>query len=196
VKLGAEKLAAFGAVLVLLGGYLFAFRPLEAAIATRYAQLDDRREQLERRLALTRRAASLRREQQVLTRWLADAGLHADRTAIVDRFLGSVATRAASDGVHVTAITADAVALPAAPVAANAIAFDEIPLTVTLRGTYQRVLRFVRDLDATMLAERIGVESLGTIDRNATIDPELRATIHITLLRTCDVPENRSHGPI
>jgi hypothetical protein len=190
---GAERLAAFAAVLVVLGGYLFVFRPLEAAIAAQYAQLDDDRISLERARAVVDHEASLADEQRALTAWLTSAGLDADRTTAVDRFLRAIAAHGAEDDVRITTITADASAPATMPLAADAIAFDEIPLTVTLHGTYRRILRLVNDLDRDGRAERLTVATLGTTDRSAAHDPDLQATFHVSLLRTSSAPLGAVH---
>ena len=203
MKVGPERLAFFGAVLALLAGYLFVFRPFEASIADRFGQLDDGRALLERRLAVARRASQLGEERHALTRWIEGVGLHDDRTTIVNRFLRRIATAAAGENLRITAVAADNIA-PAPALSARAassarpvapVVFDELPMTVSLRGDYRRILRLVRDVNRADVAARIGIDSLGSIDRNATHDPELRATLHVTLLRA-PLPGAGSHASV
>ena len=189
MKLQPDRLAFFGAVLILLGAYLFVFRPGETSIAQRYGQLDDGRVLLNRRLIDARRESQLRREAHVLSAWLTNVGLRADRTTIVDRFLRALATAATNDRVRITAVAADNVGLGAGRATPKSVAFDEIPMTVSLRGTYRNVLRLVHDLSRTNIAARIGFDSIGNADRSAAHDPDLRASVRVTLLRYTQTPK-------
>jgi hypothetical protein len=130
MTLRVDRLALFAAVLVLLAGYLAIYRPAEAALAERYARLDDGRARLDERLALARRAGAARTETGALDVWLRARGLADDRTTIVARFLHDLAGTAHGDGVDVTGVVAEPGGA-APPVAANAaptVALDEIPL--------------------------------------------------------------------
>ncbi len=183
MKLKPDRLALFGAVLILLGGYLFVFRPGETSIAQRYGQLDDGRVLLARRLTDARRESELRHEAHALSAWLTNVGLRADRTTIVDRFLRELARAGMNDRVRITAVTADNAGPEAERTIHKSVAFDEIPMTVSLRGTYRNVLRLVHDLNRTSMAARIGFDSMGNADRTTAHDPDLRATVRVTLLR-------------
>jgi hypothetical protein len=218
MKLGPDRLALFGAVLVLLAGFLFVFRPMEATIGERYAALDDGRLLLDRRLALAKRANQLTSEQHALTSWLAGVGMSDSRTTIVNRFLRAIAATATQDGVHIASVrgiagpqrilpppapgtlqaAGAAAATSATPITTpvQAVTFDEIPLTLSLRGSYQNVLHMVHDLNRTDLAARIGLDSLGNPALVQTRNPELQATLHVTLLRNPDSPKGGTRGPV
>jgi hypothetical protein len=184
-----DRLALFAAVLVLLAGYLAIFRPAEAAIADRYAQLDDGRVALDRRLGAARRAAERHDEARALAAWIRRAGLRDARSAIVDRFLRELAATAQAEGVAVRGVGTEVMrTLPAANAAA--VVFDELPLTVSLDGSYAQVLRVVRDLDRGPVAARVGVDALTGAGRDPRA-PALRATLHVTLLRVPDAPGGR-----
>jgi hypothetical protein len=188
MTLRADRLALFAAVLVLLAGYLAVYRPAEAALAERYARLDDGRARLDERLALARRAGAARTETGALDEWLRARGLADDRTTIVARFLHDLAGTARADGVDVTGVVAEPGGAPP-PVAANAaptVALDEIPLAVSLRGSYPNLLRVVRALDRDGPAMRVGISALGNADRSGAGSPALRATLLVTLLRIPD----------
>jgi hypothetical protein len=188
VRLAADRLALFGAVLVLLAGYLAIFRPCEAAIAERYGQLDDGRVMLDRRVALAARGDALRAERRRLALRLATSGTQADRTAIVGRFVRALARTARADDVSVIGIVADSIP-PVIPAG-----FDAVPIAVSLRGPYRNVIRFVRDLDRSGIAARIGIDALGNADPRVAIAPDLRATLRVTLLRVARPLTGGGHG--
>jgi hypothetical protein len=172
----ADRFALFAAVLVLLAGYLSIYRPAEAAIADRYAQLDDARRALDQSAALARRAVLLRREQRDLRARLLASGIADDRTALVARFVRAVALTTRADAVHVTSLAASADA------PAPSAAIEPLALTVSLRGTYAHLLALVHDLDQRHLALAIGVDALGNADPRVRSAPALQATLRITLL--------------
>ncbi len=190
MKVAPDRIALFGAVLVLLGGYLGIYRPSEAALAERYAHLDDGRAALARREQLALRALPLRAEQRALAARLAASGIDADRTAIVERFLHLAAARADEEGVHVGAIAADLVPPATTP------PFDAIPLTVSLRGSYARLIRFVRDLARDDVAARVAIVALDEPGPRGAARPELRATLRVTLLHLAHSLEGGDGGTI
>jgi hypothetical protein len=196
MTLRVDRLALFAAVLVLLAGYLAIYRPAEAALAERYARLDDGRARLDERLALARRAGAARTETGALDVWLRARGLADDRTTIVARFLHDLAGTAHGDGVDVTGVVAEPGGA-APPVAANAaptVALDEIPLAVSLRGSYPNLLRVVRALDRDGPAMRVRISALGNADRSGAGSPALRATLLVTLLRIPDPAPKAAHA--
>jgi len=185
MTLRPDRLALFAAVLVVLIGYLAVFRPSEAAIAERYARLDDARERLDQRLALERRAGDARAHGAALAAWIRDAGLHDARPTIVARFLRRLDRRARADGVAISGVSAEPEARPNA-VAVPAVVFDELPLRITARGSYANVLRLVRDLGDGTVAARVAIVALGNADRRAPGAPALHATFDVTLVRLPD----------
>jgi Tfp pilus assembly protein PilO len=185
-----DRYALFAAVLVLLGGYLFVFRPAESAIAARYAQLDDGRRALERRSARERRIADLRAEERALRARLASSGVGDDASTIVARVLHAVATTASAENCTVTGVAAVA-GLPN-----TAASFDTIPLTVSLRGTYARLIAFVRTLGRSDDAIHIALDDIGAADPRAHGAPVLRATLRITLLRLAHPIAGEPHASI
>jgi len=179
------------ALLVMLGGYLAVFRPAERAIAERYAQLDDDRVALADERAADRRAAAARTEARTIAGWIRTSGLHDDRPTLVARFLRELDATAHADDVRVSGVDAGIVT----PVGARANApttvhFDEIPLTVALRGTYGEIIRVIRDLGRGAVVLRIGVDALGDADRTAPRSPALHATLRVTLLRLAETPHD------
>jgi hypothetical protein len=178
----------FAAVLIALGGYLFVFRPLEATVAQRYADLDAGRTTLERELALARRIPALTRERAVLDAQLGRVHLRAPRSAAVERFLRTIADVAARDGVAVERVASDASPMPGLVASARAPAplFDELGLDVALRGGYADLIRAVRELNGGDAARRINLTSLGNADRRPGVRPQLDADFHVFLLREAD----------
>jgi Tfp pilus assembly protein PilO len=176
MTVGSDRLALFGAVIVLFAAYIGMYRPAEAALAERYARLDAGRSALARRELIAAHAAPLRAEQRALARELAATGVTAGRAAVVERCLHLVAARAAADGVRVAAIAADAVPPVATP------PFDIIPLTLAVRGPYAGLIRFVRDLGRDGLAARVGIDALDDPGPRGGARPDLRASLHVALL--------------
>jgi len=196
MTLRADRLALFAAVLVLLGGYLAVYRPAEAALAERYARLDDGRARLDERLTLARRAGAARAQTRDLATWLRARGLAADRTTLVARFLHDLARMASAAGVDVSGVVAepDASSRPVTPDAAAPNPLEAIPLAVSLRGSYPNLLRLVRALDRDGPAMRVGVTALGNADRSGAGSPALRATLLVTLLRLPDPAPKAVHA--
>jgi Tfp pilus assembly protein PilO len=191
VKIGGNRLALFASALIVLAGYLAVFRPCEAQIAERYAQLDDGQRVLDERLASSRRSTNLRAEEHRLETWLARTGARSNRTTVVNHFLQTVASTARIDRIVVTAIIADG------PIQrSEGTGGGELPLSLSLRGTYRDILRLVGDLDRTTLAARIGLETLENAQRDRRVDPDLRATLRITLLYEETIPKGASHGAV
>jgi|GEM_PF-2916379 hypothetical protein len=181
------RASLFIAVLIVLGGYLTVYRPMETTIAERYAQLDAGRTMLERSLALTRRIPALTAERSVLEAQLGRVHVRDRRAVTIERFLRAVAGVASRDGVAVESVASDArqVPLPAAG-QTPAPPFDELAFDVSLRGRYGDVIRAVRELNAGDVATRIKLASLGTADRRAGAGPQLNAAFHVHLLREAD----------
>jgi hypothetical protein len=181
------RASLFIAVLIVLGGYLTVYRPMESTIAERYTQLDSGRTVLERSLALIRRTPALVAEQSVLEAQLGHVHVHDRRAVTVERFLREVAGVARRAGIAVESVAADVRQgpLPAAG-QTQAAPFDELAFDVSLRGRYSDVIRAVRELNAGDVATRINLASLGTADRRPGAGPQLNAAFHVHLLREAD----------
>jgi len=196
VTFDVRRAGAIVAALILLGGYALVFRPLEAAVADRYAELEATRATLEHSLALARRIPALAGERKMLATQLAHLHVRDRRAATVERFLRAVAGVAARDGVTVQTIAANALQVPRpAPRSTQAALFDELPLDLTLRGRYADVIRAVRELNGGDVAARISLASLGNADRRPGTRPQLNAAFHVLLLREGDdttTPDARS----
>jgi hypothetical protein len=107
-----------------------------------------------------------------------------------------VATAAAANRVEVISIIANT-ALPAALGPPTHIRLDERPLTLSLHGTFAHVLDFVHAIDQSSLAARIGIDSIGTIERPAARTPTLNVALRIVLLHAPRVAEAQTvHGPL
>jgi hypothetical protein len=181
------RASLFAAVLIILGGYVLIFRPLEATVATGYADLDAARTTLERSLALARRIPALTRERATLETQLVRLHLHEGRAATMERFLRTVAGVAGRDGVAVESVTGEARQLPpTATGRAQVPLFDETSLELGLRGQYGDVIRAVRELNGGDVATHITLASLGDADRRAGVRPQLNAAFHVLLLREAD----------
>lgn len=198
MTLDRTKATAFASVLVLLIAYLAIYRPAEARIAERYLDLDRETQRLQQRLAAARRAPDVERERNRLRAQLDAQHLRDDRARLVQRFLLAAAATARRRDLHILEITS-AGARPvrragtSAPSASppSTPLFDEVPLNVTMRGSYAGLVRGVRDLCTSSLAVRLSIESLVVRDRRLRRRPELTATIHVTLLRDIDDPPLR-----
>ena len=178
------RTSAFAALLIMLAGFGFVFRPLEAAVGERYADLDAARAALERSVALARRIPALQRERGGLRAELRRLHLADRRSAMLERFLRTIGGVAQTDGVAVVRIAA-AVPPPfaATPHPAPTPFLEEVPLELTVRGRYGDVIRAARDLGAGDIAARVTIGSLGGSERRPGVRPSLSATLHVLLLR-------------
>jgi hypothetical protein len=186
------RTSLFAAVLIAFVGYLCVFRPLESTIADRYAQLDAARATLERSLGLAHRIPALARERAALDTQLMRLHLREQRAASVERFLRAISGVAARNQIAVESVSADARQASYAPArSAQPALFDEVPLSVTLRGRYGDVIRAARELNSEDFATRLTLASLSDADRRAGERPQLNATFHVLLLREAD--ESTTH---
>ncbi|HEV8022438.1 MAG TPA: hypothetical protein VGP41_14280 [Candidatus Lustribacter sp.] len=178
------RASAFAALLIVLAGFLLIVRPLEAAVAERYAGLDAARASLERSVVLSRRIPALERERAGLREQLRRLHLGDRRAAMLERFLHAMGGIARTDGVAVVRIAAT---LPspfaAAPRPAPTPLLEEVPLELTVRGRYGDVIRAARDLGSGELAAHVTIGSLGGSERRPGRSPSLNATLHVILLR-------------
>jgi hypothetical protein len=162
-------------------------RPLEAAVAQRYATLDDARATLVQRLALARTVPALEHERQWREAQVRRLHVGERRAAVVERFLRTVAGVSGRDAVAVQSVAAEAgQVLPQPHRSAPALLFEEVPLDVTLRGAYGDVIRAARDLNAGDAVARITLATLGSAQTRPGDRPQLNAAFHVTLLRESD----------
>ena len=197
MKFDRTKTTAFAAALLMLVAYLALFRPAEDTIRQRFSDIDRETTILEARLALARRDVALKRERARLRMQLQAFHLHDDRARGVQRFLVVASAIARRHGVRITEITSTATSQarrafsPAASastvraVPSTAI-FDEVPLNLTVRGTYHEVLRTARDLSSANVPLRLSIDSLVLGDHRGSGTPLLTATLRATLLRDTD----------
>lgn len=178
------RASAFAALLIVIAGFGLIVRPLEAAVAERYADLDAARASLERSAILRRRIPALERERDGLHDQLRRLHLGDRRAAMLERFLYAVAGVARTDGVAVVRIAAAVTApLAAAPHPAATPLLEEVPLDLTVRGRYGDVIRAARDLGGGTPAARVTIGSLAGSERRSGAPPLLNATFHVLLLR-------------
>ncbi len=102
-----HRFAYIVAGLVIVFGYLFVFRGFEDAIGTEQTTADAARIATERNLDRVRRRAALQVEHRRLTHELAGIDVRSDRTTIVARFVGDVASIAAREHVRLISLEAD-----------------------------------------------------------------------------------------
>jgi Tfp pilus assembly protein PilO len=176
------------AVLAIVGaGYVLLFRPLEASIATRHAELAAAHATLEQRLTLAARLPALEREERRVRRSVDRLHPGSARTETVERFLHTLAGIAARDGVIVQNIAAGGTQSDVRPArAAQDSLVEELPIELTLRGSYTSVIHAVRELDDGDVAARISLASLGNAGRRTDERPQLNAGFHVRLLREAD----------
>ena len=190
MRFDVARASAMGALAIVLGGYVLVFRPLEAILAGRYAQLDAARTTLDERLARTARIPALERDRNRLTADLRRFHTGDRRSAAVDRFLRTVESVSARRGVAIVSIAAGA-AQPFAPAVkpgAPAPLVDEIPLELTLLGGYRNVIGAVRDLTDGGVATGVALAALGNAARRPGEPNRLSAAFHVLLLREADDP--------
>jgi hypothetical protein len=176
-------------MLILIGGYAIAFRPLQASIADHYVELDELRSTIERNVAFAKQIAPLEHERAERAAGLDRIHVRDSRAGLVDRFLRTLAATTTRDGVFVESVLT-ATSPANAPNSRSATAapplLEELPLDITLRGHYGDVLRAIRDLDSGNFAASIGVIGLRSAGRSLLSRPELDAAIHVILLREAD----------
>lgn len=194
------KLIRFAAVLTVLAGYAFVFRAGEARIGAMAAgnvriaeQVRDDERTMASRPTLAADRARLRRR-------LRSAELAADRSALVARFVRDAAALAVQRRTAITTITAGTAtsAGGAAGSAGNAaqttprppladVAFDDIPLDVTVEGRYADVLATIRALSTGRVLASVDVTSLARKSASSP-DATLTASLRVVLQRV--VPMN------
>jgi hypothetical protein len=173
------------AVGIVLVGYVLAVRPLEARIADRYAFVAAARATIDDGSALRLRIDAAESEKERLHARLARYALDARPAASVGRFLAAAGSAAQRHGAMIRAL--DAEPSPIERSAASTAPFAELPLRLTLRGSYTELLATLRDLIAAPLASRIALEGLAPDDRRRA-GSTLVAAVHVVLLR---LPERR-----
>jgi hypothetical protein len=175
--------AAIAASAVLLSAaYGLVYRPLETAIAARYDDLDTLRENLARDRRIIAQASEAGRAVGALR-----TTLHTtlDRTPpeAVERFLADLDAIAGRSGVEVQAV------VPRSPAGAELESlsaetgpYGDLHLDLTLRGSYPRVIRVVRALDARLASVQLTVATLRVARLLPGSPTEIDATFHVTLL--------------
>lgn len=188
MRVDVRRTSAFGALSILLGGYVLIVRPLDAAVDERYAALDAARATLAERLSATRNLTVLERERQRRADRVRRVLPGEHRAAVVDRFLRTVAVVSHRDDVAVEGIAASVAApAPASGRTTPAAVLEEVPLELTLRGRYADVIRAARDLNAVDGAARITLGTLANAQTRPGERPQLNAAFHVALLREPDV---------
>ena len=175
-------------IAALCAGFYLACIRLEMLITA--TQSDDR--QTIAIVAANQRVLSERRQLEStaaeLGKNLGALELHADHPTVVAHFLTNCARVAA---VHHTAVVQIDEHRPAAGVAPDPLtagddaAFEQIPLDVTLSGSYRNILLALRDLVDAPVATSIAVAAIERADAADTTasSAELTARLHVTLTR-------------
>jgi hypothetical protein len=194
---GDANAVTFAAVLVLLTGCVFVFRPDEARIGARAA--DDRRirAQLASAERTLRARGELERERDGLRARLHEVDLDGDRTAAAARFVRDAAGIAARHHTTIASIAAvgpptgaatgagTAAAPPGAapsPARPPADTFEAIPLDLTVEGRYADVLATVAALSSARVPAMVDVASLARKQAGSP-DATLSAQLHVTIQR-------------
>lgn len=188
MKGDGRRIALGLAALVLLVGYILAFRPMEATIAALYADLDSVRVATEHDAAAVRAIPVLTAQRDALRTRLARYHTRDSRAATVDRFLHASADVSRRHEVAIQNVAADVAQQlrPAHPPPAEAPGGEDLHLDLIVRGAYDDVLHAARDLNETDLATQISIVALENVDRQNALRPQLNATFHVVLLREPD----------
>jgi hypothetical protein len=173
---------------LVLASYILIVRPLEAAVAQRYAAIDDARATLAQRNVLAAGIPGLERERQRREQQVRRLHTGERRAAVVERFLRTVAGVSTRDAVAVQTVLAVPAQPPPPGRSASPPILEAVPLDVTLRGRYGDVIRAARDLNAGDAAARISLATLGNAQAKPGDRPQLNAAFHVTLLREADEP--------
>lgn len=188
LRLDAVRALLALALAILSLGYLAVLRPLEAQISERGSALAlAEREAAARAAVLAREPLAeraLARQRATLARFHLDG----DRAATLGRFLEAVLAASGRHGTTIRTLQTDSSSGSAAVrTTAAAPAFDELSLSLTLRGSYTGLLATVRDLAAAPLAARISIDTLAPDEPSASSgevrSPHLLAALRIVLLR-------------
>lgn len=201
------KAIRFGAVLVVAAGYAFVFRAGEARIGEQLARNAQIVEQLRAGERTAASFAALESERTRLLEQLRRLQVSGERSLLVARFLRDAAAAARARRTTITAVTASgaqpviaATAQPTPtprvqndPAGVNAgLAFDGIPLELTVEGRYADVLATVRALSAGRVPATVDVSSLARKNAgvpDATLTAALRVVLERVMLEPTPVPE-------
>lgn len=189
------NLVWFAALVVALGGYVFAFRLIETRIDERVARIAHSSEQLRADDRVLAEQPRLVVERAHLRARLARVEIGDDATRLVARFLHDAARIAARHRTSITAIAGSSAGAAAArtplsdsfvrsstPPATVVDPFQVIPFDVTIEGRYGDLLATVVELSATPVLARIDLVSLGRKNVDAP-DATLSAALHVALER-------------
>ena len=188
----SARLLRFGAVLVVLAGYVLIFRLDEDRIALRGAE---NATTLERIAAIDRTIASrpvLEHERRRLHAAMPTMLVRADRTELVARFVHDAARISTLDRTAIASIAA--AATPPGPTPTGSA--ESTPLDLSVHGRFADVLKTVRDLAGSRVPVSIDLTSLNRSNGDGD-DATVVAGVHIVLERlttrmASDVP-TRSH---
>jgi hypothetical protein len=173
-------------VVALCAGFYLAFGLLGAAI--------DNQHRLTGRLSAVMLADAeilatqplLERETRAIEDRLSILALRADRPVAVARFIHAVTRIAAAQRVNLVQIDERPTTAAVSPPGSGSVAFEEIPLELTLSGTYPSLLATIRELARAPVTMQI---EIAAIERNmsATGDSApLTARLHVVLQRLAD----------
>lgn len=176
------------ALALVLASYILIFRPLEAAVAQRYAAIDAARATLARRNLLAADIPGLERERRRREEQVRRLHTGEHRAAVVERFLRTIAGVSARDAVAVETVAATPAQPPPPGRSTSPPILEAVPLDITLRGRYGDVIRAARDLNSADAAARITLATLGNAQAKPGGRPLLNAAFHVNLLREADEP--------
>jgi Tfp pilus assembly protein PilO len=190
LRIDAERPLIALALAIVLTGYLAVARPLEARIAERYALLEAARTAIDARRAAVVQLQRALEDRNRLRASLARFQLESTRATSVARLLAAAFAAANRHGATIRGFQA-AGATPQPPGGTGPV-FDEVPLQLSLRGTYDELLATVRDLAAAPVAARLTIDSLALEDRSGPGTPRLVAAVGIVVLRAPSEPNART----
>jgi hypothetical protein len=200
------KAIRFGAVLVVLAGYAFVFRAGEARIDEQLVRNAQTLEQLRADERTTASVAALESKRHRLLEQLRRSDIGGERSLVVARFLRDAGTAARARRTTITAVTAGGAQPVNAASAQRAtagrvengsrasagVAFDGVPLELTVEGRYADVLSMVRALSAGRVPATVDVSSLARKNPgapDATLTAALRLVLEPVMLDPMPVPE-------
>lgn len=197
---GAAGVIWFAAFVVVLGGYVLAFRIVAVRIDERLDQITRSAERVRADERVVAERPRLEVEQAQLRARLSRVALDDDATRLVSRFVHDAARVAERHRTKVTAIAAAAAAAIAASNSGSigvssspsasalpADRFQAIPLEVTLEGRYIDLLAALRELSATRVLASVELVSLVRKNIDAP-DATLTAALHVALERLAQTP--------
>lgn len=170
------------ALLILLAAYATIYRPAEASLAERFATLQDLQTALERAHHTLAEQSANSQETSALVARLRASGMTSSRADAVRRFLHTMGEVAAAQHIEAQRIVPTG---PPEPLSLHVAPGrdDDLPLDVTLRGTYIGVINAARALATRTVTARVTVSSLRSTRRRPGRSPDIDATLHVVILR-------------